>query len=100
MVSLMSGDSDQNPAEEVELFSFPCRFQIKVMGRQSEEFDTLVSKVVSRHLDGAAILDVSTRESSGASYVSVNCTIEAMSRQQLDAIYLDLNSESDVLVTL
>ena len=96
----MPGHSDQNPAEEVELFSFPCRFQIKVMGRQSEGFDTLVSKVVSRHLDGAAILDVSTRESSGASYVSVNCTIEATSRQQLDAIYLDLNSESDVLVTL
>jgi len=100
MVSLMSSRSDQNPAEEVELFSFPCRFQIKVMGRKSEGFDALVSKVVSRHLDGAVILDVSTRESSGASYVSVNCTIEATSRQQLDAIYLDLNSESDVLVTL
>ena len=31
----MPGHSDQSPAEEVELFSFPCRFQIKVMGRQS-----------------------------------------------------------------
>jgi putative lipoic acid-binding regulatory protein len=100
MVSLMSGRSDQNSAEEVELFSFPCRFQIKVMGRQSEGFDPLVSKVVSRHLDGAVILDISTRESSGASYVSVSCTIEATSRQQLDAIYLDLSSESDVLVAL
>jgi hypothetical protein len=96
----MSGRSDQSTAEEGELFRFPCRFQIKVMGRQSEGFDTLVSKVVSRHLDGAVILNVSARESSGASYVSVSCTIEATSRQQLDAIYFDLNSESDVLVTL
>ena len=79
----MPGHSDQNPAEEVELFSFPCRFEIKVMGRQRKGFDALVSKVVSRHLDGAVILDVSTRESSGASYVSVSCTITMLSLLRL-----------------
>jgi len=30
----------------------------------------------------------------------VTCTIEAISREQLDSIYLDLHSEVDVLVTL
>ena len=57
-------------------------------------------KIVSRHLGGAKILDVRTRESNTAKYISVSCTIEATSREQLDAIYLDLNSESDILLTL
>jgi len=83
-----------------ELLSFPCEFQIKAMGKQVLGFDQRVRAIVSRHLAGAKILDLSTRKSGSSKYVSVSCTIEATSREQLDAIYLDLNSESDILLTL
>ena len=96
----MSQGSVPDGGEPVELLSFPCRFQLKAMGRWAPDFEELVSTVVSRHLNGASILDIQARQSSGASYVSVSCTIEATSRTQLDAIYLDLNSENVVLITL
>ena len=99
LVSLMSAE-DESPETSEELLSFPCEFQIKAMGKQVLGFDERVRKIVSRHLGGAKILDVRTRESGAAKYVSVSCTIEATSREQLDAIYMDLNSESDVLMTL
>ena len=83
-----------------ELLSFPCEFQIKAMGKQVTGFDDRVREIVSRHLHGGKILDLRVRESGTSKYVSVSCTIEATSRQQLDAIYLDLNSENDVLLTL
>ena len=76
--------ANESKADEIpeELLSFPCEFQIKAMGKQVTGFDDRV------------------RESGSSKYVSVSCTIEATSRQQLDAIYMDLNSENDILLTL
>ena len=91
---------DEGAKISEELLSFPCEFQIKAMGKQVLGFDQRVGAIVSRHLAGAKILDLRTRESGSPKYVSVSCTIEATSREQLDAIYLDLNSESDILLTL
>ncbi|MDP6397508.1 MAG: DUF493 domain-containing protein [Arenicellales bacterium] len=91
---------DEGATISEELLNFPCEFQIKAMGKQVLGFDQRVRAIVSRHLAGARILDLSTRESGSSKYVSVSCTIEATSREQLDAIYMDLNSESDILLTL
>lgn len=84
----------------LDLLEFPCQYEIKAMGRCDTLFETRVHKIVDRHLDGAPIVQTVTRESTGGRYVSVTCTIEAISREQLDSIYLDLHSEVDVLATL
>ena len=84
----------------LNLLEFPCRYEIKAMGWCDTLFETRVHKIVDRHLDGAPIVQTVTRESTGGRYVSVTCTIEAISREQLDSIYLDLHSEVDVLATL
>ena len=84
----------------LDLLEFPCRYEIKAMGRCDMLFETRVHDIVGRHLGGVPIIQTVTRESTGGRYVSVTCTIEAISRAQLDSIYLDLHSEIDVLVTL
>ncbi len=66
----------------------------------SAVFETRVHDIVGRHLGGVPIVHTMSRESSGGRYLSVTCTIEAVSREQLDSIYLDLHSEVDILVTL
>ena len=83
-----------------DMLEFPCRFEIKAMGRQSPEFEGQISSIVNRHLGGAPILGTRVRCSRQDRYVSVTCVIHAASREQLDAIYLDLNSEPEVLMTL
>ena len=95
---LMPGSSRPLPKEI--LFEFPCNFQIKAMGRQSTEFESQIFAIVNRHLSGAPILSTRARCSRQGRYVSVTCVIHAASREQLDAIYLDLNSEPEVLMTL
>ena len=84
----------------LDLLEFPCRYEIKAMGRCDRLFETRVHKIVGRHLGGVPIVQTVARESTGGRYVSVTCTIDAISREQLDSIYLDLHSEVDVLVTL
>ena len=91
--------SNQMSTKE-DLLEFPCRFEIKAMGRQSPEFEGQISAIVNRHLSGAPILGTRARCSQQGRYVSVTCVIRAASREQLDAIYLDLNSEPGVLMTL
>ena len=88
------------PLPKSDLLEFPCRLEIKAMGRQSPEFEGQISAIVNRHLGGAPILGTRARCSRQGRYVSVTCVIHAASREQLDAIYLDLNSEPEVLMTL
>ena len=99
-----SGDKrmpgSNQPLLNGDLLEFPCRFEIKAMGRQSPEFEGQISAIVNRHLSGALILDTRARCSRQGRYVSVTCVIHTVSREQLDAIYLDLNSEPGVLMTL
>ena len=79
---------------------FPCRFPIKAMGLAADGFDALVVGIVRRHapdiLEGA----VTSRPSAGGKYLAVTVTIEAHSRDQLDAIYQDLTACEQVLVAL
>ena len=94
----MLGSNQPLPKED--LLEFPCQFEIKAMGRRSPEFEGQISAIVNRHLSGAPILGKRARCSRQGRYVSVTCVIHAVSREQLDAIYLDLNSEPEVLMTL
>ena len=87
-------------SQGLDLLEFPCRYEIKAMGRCDALFETRVHNIVGRPLGGVPIVQTVARESTGGRYVSVTCTIDAISREQLDSIYLDLHSEVDVLATL
>ncbi|NCA71654.1 MAG: DUF493 domain-containing protein [Sphingobacteriia bacterium] len=76
---------------------FPCQFSIKAMGLAGPDFERLVSEIVGRHLDAHAALEVRSRPSRGGKWVSVTLTIEARSREQLDAIYRELTAHERIV---
>lgn len=82
------------------LIDFPCRFAIKAMGRADGSLAIEVEAVVRRHAPDVTGEDVSTTASAKGNYVSVTVTINATSREQLDAIYRDLHAHEAVLMTL
>ena len=79
---------------------FPCTFPIKAMGFARDDFDTLVVEIVRRHSPDITEGAVAVRKSSNNKYISVTVTIEALSRDQLDAIYRDLTACEHVLMSL
>ena len=87
-------------SEQDTLFEFPCSFTVKAMGLASADLDALVVEIVGRHVreirEGAG----TTRSSSGGKDLSVSVTLEAQSRQQLDAIYQDLTDHERILMSL
>jgi len=87
------------PPEE-SLLEFPCRFPIKMMGRESESFRRDAIRLVERHTGHIDDADISEAASSKGNFVSITVTITATSRRQLDDIYRDLSASEAVLVAL
>lgn len=82
------------------LLEFPCRFPIKAMGRRDDNFETLVTAIVSRHAELWPGEPVRATPSRAGNFVSVTAVIEAQSREQLDAIYRELTDCAQVLMAL
>lgn len=78
---------------------FPCIFPIKVMGLNSEDFATVVLTIFHRHF-AADQISCSSRLSRGDKYLSLTVTLTVQSREQLDALYGELNAHELVLMTL
>ena len=83
-----------------ELLQFPCEFPIKVMGRDSESFRSLTLAIVETHAGPLESGRISERPSAKGNFIALTYTIEAQSRQQLDAIYQELTDSGVVLVAL
>ena len=81
-------------------FKFPCDFPLKVMGRRSDDFRSIVLGIVQKHAGDIAPQCIEERPSRDGNYLSLTCTFAAQSREQLDALYRDLTSCERVLVVL
>jgi putative lipoic acid-binding regulatory protein len=82
------------------LLQFPCEFPIKAIGQGGTDFEALVVGIVRRHAPKLGEASVSSRPSKKGKYTAVTITIRAESKQQLDAIYLDLTACADVIMAL
>jgi hypothetical protein len=93
------GNGRGRPAQALG-FRFPCRYEIKAMGRHSIRFEALVHAIVSRHIGREDLLASKRRLSRNHRYLSVTCIIRAQSRDQLERIYADLRQCPEVLAAL
>ena len=86
------------PAESP--LKFPMAFPIKVMGRRDDRFAQTIVDVVLKHAPDFAPATLEMRASREGNYLSVTATINATSREQLDALYRDLTSDPMVVMVL
>ena len=85
---------------DTSLFKFPCDFPLKVMGRRSDDFRSIVLGIVQKHAGDIDPRQIEERPSRDGNYLSLTCTFAAQSREQLDALYKELTSCERVLVVL
>jgi len=86
--------------EKDGFFHFPCPYPLKVMGKNTKEFYSVVSAIVEKHVGRGSEIAYSSRTSSGEKYISITANFPAESREQLYALYKELNESSLVLMTL
>ncbi len=85
---------------EETLLEFPCKFPIKMMGRDAEHFRETAVSLVEKYAGKISDEAISTSVSRKGNFLSVTVTIDAESQQQLDDIYRALSAHGEILVAL
>ena len=86
--------------ETESLIKYPTDFPIKVMGRREPRLVQTIVGIVQRHAPDFDPASVEMRTSKKNTYLSVTCTVNATSREQLDALYQDLCDHPSVVMVL
>jgi putative lipoic acid-binding regulatory protein len=82
------------------VLAFPTAFPIKIMGRRESGFTAAVLEIVLRHAPDFRPASVETRPSREGRYLSITATVNATSREQLDALYRELCDHPSVVMVL
>ena len=88
------------PSETASALAFPTAFPIKIMGRREGGFTKDVIEIVLRHAPDFMPGTIETRPSREGRYVSLTATVNATSREQLDALYQELCDHPSVVMVL
>lgn len=83
-----------------KVIQFPCSYPLKVMGANTNEFYAVVSTIIEKNISSDEKVTYYSRVSSGNKYISITATFIAQSKEQIDAIYRELNGHTLVLTTL
>ena len=85
---------------KTSLLEFPCKFPLKIVGKANLEFQGEVMAIFRKYFTSLPESAINMNYSKGNKYISLTVTIDAISQEQLDAIYRDLSSNEQVLMVL
>ena len=88
------------PEIEGSALAFPTAFPIKILGRKEGGFAASVLQIVRAHAPDFEPSSVESRPSRQGKYISLTVTINATSREQLDALYRELCDHPTVVMVL
>lgn len=87
-------------SERTTLLEFPCAFPIKIMGEARVGFADAMLEIVLRHAPDFVAASMEMKASSSGKYVSLTCTITAVSQAQLDDLYREISGHPMVSMAL
>lgn len=82
------------------LMEFPCDYQLKAMGHNTDSFINTVVEITQKYAPDASRDNLKIKDSKGKKFISVNIHFEATSLSQLHDIYGELKQHPEVLMTL
>jgi uncharacterized protein len=82
------------------LLTFPNDYPLKVMGRNTADFRSIVLGIVQKHMGDIDVSKIEERPSRDGTYLGLTCMVVAHSKAQLDALYKELTSCERVMVAL
>jgi putative lipoic acid-binding regulatory protein len=86
--------------QEPPKIEFPCDYPIKVLGRSTEVFRSVVLEIFERHAPGFDEAGIVEKGSSKGTFVSLTITITATGPEQLDALHKDLMATGQVQMVI
>ena len=94
------GSNSDGLVREDSLIKFPCNLPIKVFGRNVVGFRETVEEIVNAHCVARPADPIREQLSRDSGYSSLTITIQADSREQVDALYQELCDSDDIMMVL
>lgn len=93
-------EQQDNFTAEDTLIEFPARFPIKIMGKNTTDFQQAVLKIITDTIPEKDRLEIREQTSKGDSYLAITVVAMFYDKPAIDAVYQALTAEPLVLMAL
>lgn len=91
---------EQHDEEHIPLITFPARFPVKIMGKNTPELQASVLKVAHQLIAPDKLLAINENLSSNGRYLGITVIALFDSQAEIDAVYQALSADSNVIMAL
>jgi len=82
------------------LIKFPCKFPIKILGRDEVNFYHATESILIEHAQNISKDSMKKNSSKKGNYTALTCVVNVKSQLELDQIYADLSKNNHILYVL
>ena len=87
-------------AKSVSLIDFPCKFPIKVLGRDDANFYSAAKTILIKHSQKIPDNNTKKKSSKKGKYIALTFIVNVNNQIELDEIYVDLSKNDHILYVL
>lgn len=80
-------------------FTFPCEYPLKIIGN-ADSLESIAVPILHKHIPNLGEGAIKLRPSSDKKYLAITVTFQANSKDQLDALYIELTSHKEIIMVL
>jgi uncharacterized protein len=85
------------PADDIIVY--PCQMTVKVMGKNTQHFEKAIADIFKKEKVDP-IEPIKKTASRQQKYLSLSITVQAESKEQMDALYVAITDHPDVILAL
>ncbi len=82
------------------VYQFPSTYSLKAIGKTEGDFENLIYSIMLRHIPSFERNGMSSRLSRDGNYLSVTVSFDAESKEQVEALFKELNAHERVIIVL
>ena len=82
------------------LIQFPCFFPIKIIGKNTNQFQAEVMSIINSHFPGPPEPEIRCNQSQGSNYIAITATVYVHDQTTLDSLYQNLSKHPDMKMVL
>lgn len=82
------------------LMTFPCDFQIKIIGNHTELFAKQIGDIARKHFPELQDASIESKLSSEGKYLAISITLHVEDQATLDGLYMELTKHPDIKMVL
>jgi putative lipoic acid-binding regulatory protein len=82
------------------LMEFPCDFNIKIIGTNSDTFASDVLNIACKHFPETKDTSIRSQPSQQGNFLSITLTVYVPNQAALDSLYIELTGHPDIKMVL